>query len=123
MVNVNGICKVTKLKDSRSGKSITGTMYWGTKKKDSDNWDNHFFNCVLVGKANTKAIDVNLLDKDKIEITSAILQSRPYQDKDGNAKISYEVIIFDFNFGEEIKQSTTPASQTPANNSNRRGRR
>lgn len=103
MLNITGLVKITKIEDM-SDKASKATIYFGTKKgKDSDEWENSFFNAVLVGKAFEKVASV--AEKDSIFITSGLVKNVSYEDKQKKNRQYLSLTIFDFIHGEdEIKK-------------------
>jgi single-stranded DNA-binding protein len=104
MLNINGLVKVTKIEDLEGSKATKGTIYFGTKKgKNSEEWENSFFNAVFIGKAFDK-IGV-VAEKESIFITEGLVKNVSYQDKQGNNRSCLSLTVFDFIHGEEeIKQ-------------------
>lgn len=104
MLNINGLVKITKIEDMAGGKSSKATVYFGTKKgKDSEEWENSFFNAVLIGKAFDKVATV--AEKENIFITQGLVKNVSYQDKEGKSRSYLSLTIFDFIHGEdEIKK-------------------
>jgi hypothetical protein len=106
MLNINGLVKITKIEDMEGSKCSKATIYFGTTKgKDAINqeWENSFFNAVLVGKA--FELIPSVAEKDSIFITSGLVKNVAYEDKQGNKRNYLSLTIFDFIHGEaEIKK-------------------
>lgn len=85
-LQVSGKCQVYRVEDK--GKFVTATLRT-SKKNQQDEWESEFFNAKFVGKA--AALAVLLADKDKLEITKAILENRKY-----NEKQYISVVVFEF---------------------------
>lgn len=115
MLNINGLVRITKIEDMQGGKCSKATIYFGTQKgKDSGEWENSFFNAVLVGKAFEKVVTV--AEKDPIFITSGLVKNVSYTDKENKNRSYLSLTVFDFVHGEEeinkqIK-SATPNKKT-----------
>lgn len=90
MLNVKGVCSITKINEV-SAKCLSATLYFGTKDQN-DEWENHFFNSMIVGDAVTHIIQHGIKNKDKVEI-EGILKTRTYEYKGVN-RIDTQLIIF-----------------------------
>lgn len=103
MLNIEGLVKITKFEDL-SEKSVKATIYFGTKRKNTkskdDEWENSFFNAVLVGKAVDKSMELE--EKQSIYITSGLVKNVSYQDKEGKNRSYLSVTIFDFEYDEQV---------------------
>lgn len=87
------------LEDGNKEKTFSkGLVYFGVKKRDSEDWDSNFFNAVLVGEANKKSFDLH--DKDTIFITGARVTNKSYK-KDGKSRSWLQLTIFDFISGDK----------------------
>jgi hypothetical protein len=99
MLNINGLVRITKFETMEGNKSTKACVYFGTKKgKNSEEFENSFFNAVLVGKAHDKSFDVG--EKDKIFITEGIVKNVSYEDKQGNKRSYLSLTVFDFIHGD-----------------------
>ena len=100
MLNIKGLVKITKF-EVLSEKSVKATVYFGTKKngKDGEEWENSFFNAVLVGEAVEKSYEVQ--EKDSIYVTKGIVKNVSYTAKDGSNRSYLSLTIFDFVHGED----------------------
>ena len=99
MLNITGLVKVTKFEDM-SEKAVKACVYFGTKKgKDSEEWENSFFNAVLVGSAIEKLGYVE--EKDSIFITSGLVKNVSYEDKQGKPRNYLSLTVFDFEYEED----------------------
>jgi hypothetical protein len=87
-LKVSGACQVYKIEDK--GSYVTASLRTSKKDKKTDEWISEFYNARFVGK--DKASAAKLSDKDKITLTSAILESN--KGKDGRTYTS--VIVFEF---------------------------
>ena len=102
-----GICKIFKLEEL-SPKCAKGQIYFSTKRGEDENgnaqFETSFINAKLVGKAKKQLDDlahVMDVEKLKIEITESSFKSVSYQDKQKQWKTYTEVVIFDFDRGQE----------------------
>jgi single-stranded DNA-binding protein len=125
MLNITGLVKITKFEDL-SEKAVKATVYFGTKKgKDSEEWENSFFNAVFVGKAFDKIGAV--AEKDSIFITEGLVKNVSYQDKEGKNRSYLSLTVFNFISGEaEIKKhidSLNPKQEKPKTEQTRRTRK
>jgi hypothetical protein len=99
MLNIDGLVKITKIEDM-SDKASKACIYFGNKKsKDSDEYENSFFNAVLVGDAFKKVANVE--DKTKIYVTKGIVKNVPYEGKDKKQHSYLSLTIFDFTADEQ----------------------
>jgi len=102
MLNINGLVRITKFEDL-SDKAVKACVYFGTKKKDGKNkeyeWENSFFNAVVVGKAMEKLGEID--EKTTIFITSGLVKNPSYKDKEGKPRSYLSLTIFDFEYDEE----------------------
>jgi len=100
MLNIDGLVKITKIEDMEGSKCSKACIYFGTKKgKDSEEWENSFFNAMLVGEAFKKVADIE--DKTQIYITKGLVKNVSYKGKDGKSRSYLSLTIFDFTADEK----------------------
>lgn len=98
MLNINGLVKVTKIEDLND-KATKGTVYFGTKKgKNSEEWENSFFNALFIGKAFDKIGAI--AEKESIFITEGLVKNVSYKDKEGKNRSYLSLTVFNFISGE-----------------------
>lgn len=101
MLNVEGLVRITQIEEE--DKYTKATVYFGIQTdKTNDDWENSFFNARLVGKANDKIAEVE--EKEPIFITSGMVTNKAYQNKEGANRNWLQVTVFDFLYGEEMKE-------------------
>ena len=105
-----GICRVFKLEEV-SEKCAKGQIYFSTKRGEDENgnaqFETSFINARIVGKAKKQLDDLASamdVEKLKIEITESSFKSVSYQDKQKQWKTYSEVVIFDFDIPNEVKE-------------------
>ncbi|HEY5586681.1 MAG TPA: hypothetical protein VIK78_19605 [Ruminiclostridium sp.] len=105
MLNVTGTCQVYRVENK--GNFVIASLRTSKKNKKTDEWESEFFNAKFVGSCKEQA--ANLIDKDKITITSSLLENRKYLEK------SYlSVVVFEFKSEEKADsfEGITPPQTT-----------
>ena len=92
MLNLVGNCKVTNLKEITE-KMLVGTLV--SFEKVGDEFIPTFISAKFVGKARETIMSDGIMDKDKIEVISAVMGTRVWKDKEGTTRRDLQVTVFE----------------------------
>lgn len=102
-----------ELKTTTSGKTVTSFTVASRRARVKDTTD--FITCVAWDK--TAELLAQFVKKGDLVTLYGELQTRKYQDKDGNNRVAFEVMVRDLEFCESRNKKDI-AEQEPTNGSN-----
>lgn len=103
-----------ELKEVGENKIVNFTVAVDRIKKGDDHPEADFIPCVAFNKT-AEIMAKYVLKGDRVGVAGH-LQSRSYEDKEGNRRTVYEVVVEDFAFIESAKSRTANTDDTPAVN-------